>query len=165
MKKILIPTVIALLALAISLFNFNKSNKSNQTGYVLLNDIYEGFEMSKETKKKISAVEIKRNMMLDSLKLEVYKAEKSGSKEFEYAKQYYFFKQQEFEKSNQQIQEQFDEQIWKQINQYVTEYGKENNYQYIFGANGNGSIMYVSQNDNVTEKVLEYINKKYKGVK
>lgn len=160
-KKIIVP-FIAILALVISVFNFVGAKK-DKTGYVLLNDLYETFEMSKEFKVKIKAVENKRNVILDSLKLVVYKAEKLGPKEFEYAKQLYFFKEQEFEKSNEQVKAQFDEQIWKQINQYLSEYGAENNYSYIYGANGDGSFMYVKPSHNITEDVTKYINKKYKG--
>lgn len=160
--KILLLILLVNIVLIITNVYLLLENK-NKTGYVLLSDLYESFEMSKEFKVKIDAVENKRKLILDSLKLEVFKAEKISPQNYDYAKQLYFYKEQEFEKSNEQVKSQFNEQIWKQINQYLSDYGKENKYSYIYGANGDGSFMYVNENHNITEAVTLYINKKYKG--
>lgn len=164
-KTTLYLLIFLLTSLILSVLNAYFVFKKDKTGYVLLSDLYESFEMSKEFKTKIESVENKRIEILDSLKLEVYKAEKINPKEFEYSKQLYYYKEQEFEKSNEQVKSQFNDQIWKQINQYIGEYGKEHKYSYIFGANGDGSFMYVNENKNLTNEVILYINKKYKGKK
>jgi outer membrane protein len=50
------------------------------------------------------------------------------------------------------------------MSQYVIEFGKANGYRLIFGNDGNGSVMYGMEADNVTKEVTDFINKKYKGV-
>jgi outer membrane protein len=53
--------------------------------------------------------------------------------------------------------------IWTQLNQYITEYGKTKDYEYILGANGSGSLMYADSTLNITEEVTAFANKKYSG--
>lgn len=53
--------------------------------------------------------------------------------------------------------------IWERINGYVKEYGEENEYQYIFGANGDGSVMYADASSDITDEVIVYINQRYEG--
>ncbi len=165
MKKYTISIIALILGLVSLLLTYYLHSNKEKTAFVLLNDMYQKFELTKELEKKIEAIELQRKNILDSIKFNAMAAEKSNSKEFENLKQLYFYKEQEFEKSNEQVKQQFDEQIWKQINQYLSDYGKEYKYTYIHGANGNGSMMYVDEKKNITEQVLKYINNKYKGVK
>ena len=64
---------------------------------------------------------------------------------------------------NAQKQQEYTSQIWTQINTYVKEYGQQNDYSYILGANGSGSIMYGLESQNITDVVIEFVNKKYEG--
>ena len=160
----LILLIITLLTIT-TLINVLFVSKKDKTGYILLNDVFEKFEMSKEYSSKIESIENKRMAILDSLKLEVVKAEKISPKDLEYSQQLYFYKKQEFEKSNEQVRTQLNEQIWTQLNQYVNDYGKENGYSYIYGANGDGSIMYVNEKLNLTSELITFVNRKYKGKK
>ena len=57
------------------------------------------------------------------------------------------------------------EQVWERLNGYIIEYGQENNYEMIFGASGNGNIMYSKEGFDITEQVINYANEKYEGVK
>ena len=49
------------------------------------------------------------------------------------------------------------------INDYVKEYGKEHGYPIIFGAGGNGNIMYAEDNADLTAEILIGLNKHYHG--
>ena len=51
------------------------------------------------------------------------------------------------------------------LNDVILDYGKENECDYILGADGSGSLMYAKDSDDITKDVLVYINNKYKGVK
>lgn len=53
--------------------------------------------------------------------------------------------------------------VISQVNAFVKKYGEENHYDYILGVTDNGSILYAKENKDITEEVLKYINKKYKG--
>ena len=48
------------------------------------------------------------------------------------------------------------------INDYLKEYGKENGYQYILGANGSGNVVYAKEGLDITQKVLNGLNESYK---
>jgi outer membrane protein len=63
----------------------------------------------------------------------------------------------------EQLSSQFTADIWKQINQWVNEYGKQKGYDFILGAAGNGSLMYANQANDITEEVIVFLNKKYQG--
>lgn len=58
-----------------------------------------------------------------------------------------------------------NEQIWTFINQNVSEYSKLNKIDYLFGANGQGNIMYANEEENITKEVLKFIDDKYEGDK
>jgi outer membrane protein len=59
--------------------------------------------------------------------------------------------------------EKYNEGIWKQINVYLKEYGTEHGYSFIYGANGNGSIMFADSTLEISKDVIPYLNKRYSG--
>jgi outer membrane protein len=142
--------------------------------YVKVDTLYADFEMKKELENTYITVQKGRKNQLDSLELELKLMNKQinieGEKKelvsvFEARREAYLLKKQQFEQDDALMQEQFTTKIRKQLNQYVTDYGKENNCDYILGAEGSGALMYAKDNDDVTKEVLVYINNKYKGVK
>ena len=75
----------------------------------------------------------------------------------------YFSKKEESERQyNEKVAEYYD-LIWARINAYTMEFGEENGYQYIFGANGDGSVMYAEESTDVTEEMIAYVNSRYAG--
>ena len=53
--------------------------------------------------------------------------------------------------------------ILNQIDSYILEYGKKNNYKYLFGVTDNGNILYADEADDITDIILEELNNKYEG--
>ena len=49
------------------------------------------------------------------------------------------------------------------INAFIKEYGKKHAYAYILGATENGNILYAPDGDDITEEVLEGLNREYKA--
>lgn len=142
--------------------------------YVKTGELYSGFEMKKELENTYVTVQKGRKHQLDSLELELKILNKrfdvEGEKKelvniFEAKRENYLLKKQQFEQDDALMQEQFTAKIQKQLNQYVMDYGKENECDYILGADGSGSLMYAKDSDDITKDVLVYINNKYKGVK
>ena len=66
-----------------------------------------------------------------------------------------------FSMSDAQLTEKYTAEIWKFINEGVQEYGAKNDYDFIFGATGDGSLMYAKEKNDVTNEVVEFINQKY----
>lgn len=140
--------------------------------YVETYKVYEGFVMKKQMQGQLEA-EIKRESeKLDSLRIDLKMASmRYEQNKNEALKKAIILKQQELGYLEQQaktryeeLADKYDAQIWAQINQYVIDFGKERGQEIIFGANGNGSVMYGKESRNVTEEVISYLNKKHKDL-
>lgn len=145
-----------------------------KTAYVEIGEVYNAFELKKELEEDIKRVHQTRTYILDSLEIQLNamaaKIENSGKsisdqelKLFEEARNDYFRKQKTFTEDGESVSEQYNDRIWKQLNQYIKDYGDEKGYTYIFGADGSGALMFAADPVNVTKEVTEYVNLKYKG--
>jgi outer membrane protein len=143
-----------------------------KTGYVDLVTVYNEFNMKKELDNKLQDIQSRRKNIMDSLTLQLnilgQRAElapEGDSLRYLYMqqRQYYATQEEQFLQDNSATAQTYQEQIWKQINDYVAVYGKENGYSYIFGADGSGSVMYSEDGNDLTEEMKSYVNAKYEG--
>ena len=44
-----------------------------------------------------------------------------------------------------------------EVNNLIKEYGRDNNYQLILGANGNGTLAYADNGMDITNLLIEYL--------
>lgn len=145
-------------------------SKREKTAFIRLEKVYEDFSMKKDLEKKFKGVEEKRKSILDSLELNLtllyQHVSKQPTKElvnnYETMKETYFVKKQQFDEDNQKVMEQYHKQIIDKINDYASSYGKNHGYQYIYGTDGSGSLMYSNENNDVTGDFLNYINNNYR---
>jgi Skp family chaperone for outer membrane proteins len=139
-----------------------------KTGYVDSEQLFEAFDGKQELEAKLDQASNQRKQTIDSVKLRIQSLTLGGIKE-EQKKEIYLL-QQEYQQRNKEYQEfysyqstKYTESIWKQISQYTKEYGIENNYDYIHGIAGTGSLMYGKPEKDLTKEVIDYINQKYAG--
>ncbi len=147
-------------------------------GYVNLNKVYNDFELKKELDKKLTEVQQFRKNNLDSMELNLKvmsnqiqqlqgkidkKIFEEQVVEFQTKRQDFLDRQQKFMEDNDAMTSQYMDQIWKQINQFVGDYGKEKGYQSITSGDGTGSVMFASPEIDITTEVAQYINTRYKG--
>lgn len=154
------------LVLTIILFVFLISiyNKTKKTGFVITSELFTSFKMTTEIDSDIKKIELSKQAILDSLTLDwERKKEKNESVFFETQKKF-LQKKQQFADDLSRLKQNSIDKVNKQINQYCIDYAEENGYDIIFGANGQGSLMYANDSDNLTKVMIEYINKKYEGV-
>jgi len=159
---------ICIIMVAVSGMNFRP-----RTGYILITKVYSDFEMKKELEKKFTATRNQREKMLDTLaiQLRLLANELDASKtrdekkiaSYNYKREEYLQKRKTFDEDNTALSAQYDKEILAQLNQYVRDFGAKNNYEYIFGNDGNGSLMYAQESNDLTRQVTEYINQKYAG--
>lgn len=145
-----------------------------KTGYIIIQDVYNDFELKKEVEKKYLQTKNARDKILDSLAFEVkmiankVKAENEKNQEtvdkFNLKRDEYFQRKQTFEEDNAALTKQYDQEILTQLNQYIKDYAEANNYTYVFGNDGNGSLLYGIETLNITKEVSTYVNNKYKGL-
>ena len=167
--------VLALLLISTILYILLQTQSQAKTGFVVIQELYQGFEMKKEMEQKYLQVKNVRDKILDSLTLDLKtvakKVETEQEKnrntinEFTTKRTDYLQRKQTFEADNNALSQKYDKEILMQMNQYVKEYGEANGYNYIYGNDGNGSLMYAKNTQNITKQVIEYINNKYKGLK
>lgn len=176
MKKT--PNVIAIIAFLISVFTlFNTCNKTTLV-YVDVNKLLDGYKRTKVVRAEfeVKAKTLKSN--IDSLvvdwqkELKTYEKERSkySKKELELKQELLSSKQQQLNNYQQAIQKQIQEEdkkatqtVVNDINDYVKEYGKKKGYKIIFGAGGNGNIMYADKSTDLTEEILEGLNLEFTG--
>jgi outer membrane protein len=172
-KNILIMVMsVTLLAGAVALILIMNKPK---TGYVLIEQVYSNFDFKKELEKKYDSIKMERKKIIDSLEMNLRLAELQLRKkksitdieaqEFDSAKQVFFLKSKQMNEDNASLSAQYDKQILTQLNQYIKNYGTENGYEYIFGNDNNGSLMYADNTHNISDEVTKYVNAKYNGIK
>ncbi len=159
--------VLILLAAAVVVLFYTTFRSHKKLGYIATAKVFDEFSLKKEMENDLKKVQTSRQAYLDSLKLIVQTlaggaAKDNDSKISEYKKMY-LIKEEQFNQENESVLRSYNDKVWKQLNQYVEDFGKENGYDYLFGTSGQGNLMYAAEGDNVTDAVIDYINKKYNG--
>jgi len=160
--------VIAILSMGVSLYLFATAP---QNAYIDIPKVYEAFLLKKELAAKFENTRNARQQVLDSLKLKLqvlkHHIDDPGSeneqKEYQQILQEYYSQEERFAQDNQTQSNQYNDQVITQLNQYVADFGEKNNYDIIFGANSDGSIMYAKNVHDISEDIISYINMRYEG--
>jgi outer membrane protein len=146
-------------------------NQRQKIVFVNIETVYDEFVMKKELETKFETVTQLRQQILDSIKLELTILSKSLSpksdpdkiQEFKLKRQEFALKEQSFNESTEQTNEQYKNQIWKQLSQYIKQFGKKNKYTYMLGFENKSSILYGDEAEDVTKELSIYVNEMYKG--
>ena len=160
--------ILGVVALTLNIITLNHSKK---IGYVDTSKVFEDYAGKKELSNKLDIDKLMQKSMVDSLvlQLNVLKnridvgGEKSLKEEFNEKQKNLSELLTKLEDRNSMVEKQYSDQIIKQINQYTYDYGKENGYDIIFGANGSGNIMYGNDKVDITKQITDFLNKKYAG--
>lgn len=168
----------SLIALVFSLVSFFGPQSKAELVYVDVNRLLENYDRTKVDREAFTE---KTNVMkanVDSLmndwqnELKAYEKERASmtKKELALKQELLQNKQQQINNYQQAVQNQIQEEDQKMtqtvindINGYVKEYGKKYGHRIIFGAQGNGNIMYAEQGTDLTDIILEGLNKQYNG--
>lgn len=143
-----------------------------EIGYVNLNKLYDEFALKKELEGKLTTVQDARQQSLDSLLLtlqilsttvESGAADETAKQNFEVKRAEYLAKDRNYAEDNSSMVEQYDQQIWEQLNQYVTEYGNTHGLTMVIGGDGSGAVMFAKDQLDVTEDLIAFSNSRYEG--
>jgi outer membrane protein len=171
-NKILMMIVIVNIGVSATLLALWMGGKGKtKTGYVNIGLVYDGFEYQKIKRKELESLSFSYKNTLDSIGLEIKYMEdallqsynESLAANLDRKKQNFFRLEENFTSDLEEAQAKSDQEVWQQINDYTQVYGKENGYEYIFGGNGSGSMMYAKEQKDLTDEVIAYINDKYSG--
>lgn len=172
MKKFQAPLVGGLL-LALCAYTILNAFVIVDKGYAYIETetLFNGFKLTGEYKAKLQEIQEQRTEVLDSMEVSIRKEQTQLSEESTemeinaYNEKLVNYQEAaaRFEEQNQVLAEQYDQIIWKQLNAYIKEYGDEGSNDIILGVSGQGNVMYANEGLNLTEEVLDYINRKYDG--
>ena len=163
-----------IICLAGIIYLINK-DEHKQTAFFLSAEVYNEFEYKKELEfdlensnnlnnQRLDSLEMDLKMNIDILKNAIDKPSNDKLIVLERKQNYYIDYRNEIEyQYTTKVQESYT-LIWERINEYVAEYGEQNGYQFIFGANGDGSLMYADETADITEEIITYVNERYAGV-
>lgn len=177
MKQLLINCTIMLIICFSSIFIYHRMFEI-KTAYIDIKKVFNNFQMKKEREKQYKKTENERNKILDSLvaeinilakhlnekKLTTEKIEKEVSDQFEYKREKYLRLKKQFDAENTALSLKYDQEIIDRMNQYISEYGKNKNYDFIYGSDGDGSIMYSNNQYDLSDQLSQFINNKYNGI-
>lgn len=165
-NKLSIINTVLILALSVSaIFIYLQKNDKGNLVYADNTRLFNGFNMTKDTKIIEEAKINQQIKTLDSLyskfnALSKTELEQTLSKRL----------QQEIAYKSKALQELQDnytynlgQKVWSRLNAYVREYAEIKNLKIVFGANGNGNVLYAVESIDITNKLLEYANNKYEG--
>lgn len=176
LNKLALP--LSILALIVSLATFFVSRSKLELAYVDVNRLLEGYDRTKVDRETFNKKTDVMKANVDSLmtdwqdELKTYEKERASMTEKELALKQELLqnKQQQINNYQQAVQQQIQEEDQKMtqtvindINDYVKAYGKSHDHPIIFGAQGNGNIMYAHEGTDLTDKILEGLNKQYHG--
>jgi len=169
---------IAIVALVIAVGSLFFSQFSSELVYVDVNEMLEGYKRTAivraEFEKKATTMKANVDSLVSGWQndLKAYEKERSkmSKKEIELKQELLANKQQQINNYQQAIQKQLAEEDQKatqtvinDINDFVKDYGKKKGYKIIFGAVGNGNIMYAQEGTNLTPKLIELLNAEFEG--
>lgn len=155
--------VLAFVLLLVAALSMGMYYQMPKTAYVVTQNVFSEFQLSKDFEKRLNKLKVKHYQELDSLKELMGRQYDQDGQISETAQDRYFTTEEEQVKERNQLAQSYNEQVWKQLNQYIREYGENNGYRYIYGATGQGGIMYAKESEDITEVVIDYVNARYEG--
>jgi len=163
MKKLTYITLILALASAgLSLFLWLKTDSDQKQRTTVFMDsfmVFEEFQMKKDYDKRLETEIGAEQKELDAIGTELSAA--TDPAKIDALKKDFTVKKMAFDEKFSAISQQYTAEVYKRLNEYIKAFGKEQHYGFILGSNGQGNVMYVDQQQDVTKELIKYINKKY----
>lgn len=160
----------------ISSFALYRTYTGTELVYVDVNKLIEGYGRTKIAKEEFDKKAKLMKANVDSLlggwqkELKEYEIQRHrfSPKDLQFKQEMLADKQQQINNYQEAIQNQIEEEnkkitqsVINEINVYVKNYGKVHNQTIIFGATGQGNIMYADENADLTQEILEGLNADY----
>ena len=140
------------LVLALAAYVFLKPTASGMNAYVMNQRVFGEFRGKMELETRLNQLREQHRKNLDSLSSVAPLGQQDA---------FYQDQLQKFAAQEQALSERYTADVWKRINESVADYGKKKGYDFIFGASGDGAIMFAGEANDVTDDVIRYINQSY----
>jgi outer membrane protein len=159
--SLLVSVLLSITAITISMLTM----RNDKTIYFVNNGkLYDGFSLKVSYERQVEALRMSRKNMLDSIELTIKQLDaRQMPAESKYAQEYYMEKARTFEEEEQGLLTEYNQQIWKRLNQYAEEFSKEKHIDILFGATGNGTLLHANAAIDLTDELIAFSNKRYGG--
>lgn len=150
-----IRTMLSKALFAVAVMGVLSSCSMKKSGYVDMFKLVQEFELQKEYSEEAKREIDREKSMIDSIIYTVQLRDPSSSENVKnelYAALY---------KKTEERNKEIEKMLWKRLNPYVADFGKEKGYSFIYGANGTGNVLYADESLNVTDELIKYVNKRY----
>jgi outer membrane protein len=135
--------------------------------------VFNEFEMKKELQQKVQSIEKTQKLVLDSLDVrlnqleDMYNSAPETEKtniesSYQQLRAYRDNKATVMQEELMKAAENFDDQIWNQLNGYLNDYGKSKGVNIIFGQYQN-NVMYHTSEMDMTQEAIGFVNDRYQG--
>ncbi|MFM7858942.1 MAG: OmpH family outer membrane protein [Flammeovirgaceae bacterium] len=131
--------------------------KEKKIAYVFNQKLFNEFEGKKELELKLSKVTKTNRYIMDSLTRLITQTSNYS------VAQMHRNSISDIKLSEEELTEKYTADLWSTINQSVKEFGEQKGYDFIFGATGDGGLMYAKKGNDITDEVLRFMNDKYSG--
>jgi len=155
MKIIFTLLIVNLLGLAGLAWYVGRQPLSDKKGFILNEQVFTRYKGTEALKKKLALLRQQHRPSLvgpDSLS-------ENGARFPESRPDL----EQQYALEEQARSDQYTAELWQKINGHMAEFGRKEGYDFIFGATGDGNLMYAGDAHNVTEDFIQYLNEKYDG--
>lgn len=125
--------------------------------------LFNSYKMKNELEQKAKLQLEYLGHQADSVKQAMDLAQKTGAgqNEINALTEAFRYSRMNLEQHYQSSNSQINEVVWKRLNPLIDEYAKQEGLHLIIGANGMGSVLYNDNHYDHTDKVIEFVNRKY----
>ncbi|MEO1411803.1 MAG: OmpH family outer membrane protein [Bacteroidota bacterium] len=143
-----------------------------RTAYVDLAEVYQSFDYQKQLRQQLLRSDQQAQFLLDSLEVQLQNQlrgvgqtsdavveKRLVSLRWEYAQ-----RQEDLLGQQEQLATEFDQQIWKQLDQYLRDFVDREGYDYVIGDRQDGTIIGGRPAYDCTDEIIHYVNQRYAGL-
>lgn len=161
-KILALVNIFLILAIIIFLF-FDKISERKEIVSIDKIKVFEGFQMTKESKSFGEKEFSVKKMELDSLYVKLQRD--LPQEEREILMKSFIGKREELDLFNQNFSFQESEKIWSRLVQYSEEFSEREGYELIILSERGNNVLNVDTEFDVTNSFLEFANNRYSGFK
>jgi len=135
--------------------------------YINTSQVFDEFDLKKELSKKFESLVLSQGKVLDSIEVRYTSLVNNSNQsirteELNRLKREYLEAKRRFDEQKDKTSQEYDKQIWTQLNQYIKNFGeKKSKYRMILGTSGEGNLMYAEEYTDITNEIIHYVNDEY----
>lgn len=138
------------------LFYLTFVKDEERVGFIYNGEVFQEFNGTKHLERKLKLLKDINSKKLDSVAI----LAKTGNLA---ATNLYPTMKANFDNELHELEQKYNAEVWQFINRSIKNFGNERGITLIFGASGDGSLMFADSTMNLTKEVIDYLNEDYQN--